>query len=351
MWSETLNGPRAVFVSAEKRQCLWTPEHGTVELRGHDDSVLSMAWSPDGMRLASASIDHTVCIWDASSGQILDYFSGHTRGVDRVSWSSDGTKVITSSRRVYVDRPWKKDISPTVHLWDVKTRTQISTIQGVFGPSNRVLASPADGEYAFVDRDGEFYVYSVENAARRRVSGPTDHSDRISVAEWSPDGRLVATFYDEEMECYLHVEDACAVCIRDARTGRVVRRLLRDDTDLTFDYVSCMSWSPCGRFLATGISDGGANVWDVTSGQCLASLGESAERDFDDYDPSDITWSADSGLVVASTRCGRVVVFDVGRGMREIASTLCRVLPYMPRTLAFMLASYAAFSLPTKVAF
>ena len=61
---------------------------------GHTASVHRLAYSPDGKRLASASVDGTLKVWDAQTGQELLTFKGH---VWSVAFSPDGKRLASGS--------------------------------------------------------------------------------------------------------------------------------------------------------------------------------------------------------------------------------------------------------------
>ncbi len=61
-----------------------TPSAGMLLLTyyGHFGYVYTVAWSPDGTKIASGSDDHSVHVWDARSGaDIIPTYSGHLDGV------------------------------------------------------------------------------------------------------------------------------------------------------------------------------------------------------------------------------------------------------------------------------
>jgi len=81
------------------------PEHFTY--RGHSDYISSVAWSPDGRRIASASGDGTVQVWDSLTGNHAYVYRGHAdyypdhyisgSAVNSVSWSPDGKQIASGS--------------------------------------------------------------------------------------------------------------------------------------------------------------------------------------------------------------------------------------------------------------
>jgi WD40 repeat protein len=75
-------------------------------LEGHSDTVMSVAFSHDSTRLASASYDSTVKVWDASSGACLQTLKGHSSHVMSVAFSHDSTRLASASS------------DSTVKIWD-----------------------------------------------------------------------------------------------------------------------------------------------------------------------------------------------------------------------------------------
>lgn len=63
----------------------------------HSNRVNSVVWSPDSTRLASASNDNTIRIWDVSNGYLIMPLIGHTNWVNSVAWSPDGTHIASAS--------------------------------------------------------------------------------------------------------------------------------------------------------------------------------------------------------------------------------------------------------------
>ena len=109
-------------------------------LKGHPNGVLSVAYSPDGKRLASGDFGGTIKIWDAATGQELGTLKGQAERIHSLAYSPDGRRLAAGS------------LDQTVKLWDVATGEEVITLKHdgwvwfvAFSPDGKTLASGTQG--------------------------------------------------------------------------------------------------------------------------------------------------------------------------------------------------------------
>jgi WD40 repeat protein len=211
-------------------------------LVGHVGELSSLAFSPDGGRIAVPSADGTTQVWDAAAGKPLTLLRGHAGGVICVAFSSNGRLLATGS------------MDETARLWDAASGTQIAVLKGHTGRVNCVALSPDGGRLTTAGDDGTVRLWDA--ATGKPLSLLTGHKNWIFALSFSPDGGRIAT----------GSHDATAR-LWDAASGKQLA-LLEGHTA----WIHSLSFSPDGRRVATGSGDHTARLWDAASGKQLALL-------------------------------------------------------------------------------
>jgi hypothetical protein len=147
-------------------------------LYGHTDAVASVTFSGDGLRLASASADGTVKVWDARSGAELLTLRGHGGPVSSVSFSADGRRIATASG------------DGTVKVWDARGSAELFVLRGHPERVTRVLFSP-DGQQ-LISQDGQGRQIVWDLVARQPVPRDANQPTGSGPGAISPDRKRLA---------------------------------------------------------------------------------------------------------------------------------------------------------------
>jgi tRNA A-37 threonylcarbamoyl transferase component Bud32 len=137
------DGCRLALASRDRTIKIWDTVTGQVirTLRA-SKPVLAMVFHPDGTRLASAGTDRVITLWDARTDQAIRTSPGHTKEIDHLAFSPDGKTLASSS------------LDGMVKLWDVATGSLVRSLDDhhlaaaeiIFSPDGKTLISVGIGE-------------------------------------------------------------------------------------------------------------------------------------------------------------------------------------------------------------
>lgn len=183
------DGTRVAAGAADRSIRVFSVADGApqVLIEDHADWVQGLAWSPDGTKLASASRDKTAKLFDAATGDALITFSGHGQPVLAAAFSPDGAQVLTAG----ADRK--------VQVWNPADGAKVAEIAGFGHEVYRLVLG--DGFIFTCSADGKARQHKLDN--RELVRTYEGQTDWVFGLDYHPGShRLVATGYDGQVRVW-----------------------------------------------------------------------------------------------------------------------------------------------------
>jgi WD40 repeat protein len=247
---------------------------------GSQHWISSIAFSPDGQRLAAGSYDTSVRVWNLQTGEQLLTLLGHQELVNDVAFSPDGSLLASCSGAF----DWYQDFS--VRLWNTNTGKMVSILKGHTDQVMNVAFSPDGTKIASASFDGTIRVWNI-NTGKELL---TIHvgNERMYDVQFDSSGQYVLSAGADD-----------AIKIWDADTGVLVRSMHEDD------WIYSAEFNPDGTLIISSNRDGMVHLWDANTGELKAvypiSHGETDKDGFAlllseaTFDPSGVLFAVGFG--------------------------------------------------------
>lgn len=206
--------------------------------------IESVAWSPDGTKLAGTGYDGALIIWDMTTGDISNVIR-NSQGRDSISWDPSGKEVASINIS-----------SPVFDIFDIASTSKIPLY--AFGVQAGVMSSvdwsPDGTEIVSSGSDAQVHIWDAhptEPIVLQPLRTFQGHQDYVSTVRWSPDGAQIASGSSDD-----------TIRVWDASSGNT---LLVINTP-----VESLDWHPSGNAIASGSDkDKTVTIWDSRTGAMI----------------------------------------------------------------------------------
>jgi WD40 repeat protein/transcriptional regulator with XRE-family HTH domain len=312
---------------------IWNVVTGEMLLALPDQNahVNSVSFSPDGTHIVTTSDDQTTRIWDANNGEELQTFYGQTINITNAAYSPDGTRIATAIG------------NGQVSVLDTVTGRELLTLAGHSSDIRMVAFSPDGMRIVTAGSDKTARIWNIGPSREflTVVNGPPILSQVGAKLAYSPDGTQLAVAYSDPIVKVWDVKTGKLLFHLDGHTDEIIfiaysfdgARLVTASQDRTAkvwdaktgkelltlsghrDAVAGVAFSPDGSRLATASFDGTAKIWDAATGQEILTL-----RGHTGWLGS-VAFSYDGSRIATSSSDGTAMVWDAKTGKRLFTLT------------------------------
>ena len=253
------DGKMLASASGDGTVKLW-PGEGLrrLEILEHEDWPYSVAFSPDDRTLATGSFDGAVRLWDSKTLEIKDDIRrAHQNNVFTVVFSPDG-KWLASCDGVWRESGTRHFGTPgEVKLWNLADPNEPINLSAFTTGVRAVAFSPSSMLLATGDHDGWLRIWNLDSRQLMAPPRQVSQRGRINVVRFSPDGQLLATLATSWSPRFSSLKLWSVVSQKELATF--------DEPEESF----AVAFSPNGKLLAYGVNT--VKLWDISSGNEVAS--------------------------------------------------------------------------------
>ena len=286
-------------------------------LSGHNNWVLVIAWSPDGQIIASAGVDGTIRLWNPVTGeQKGKALSGHRKWVTSLSWEPfhlNGlcNKLASSSK------------DNTVKIWNTETLSILFNLSGHSGAVTKVIWGGSGYLYT-ASQDRTIKVWdSASGAIIRELKG---HAHWVNFLSCSTDFALRTGFFDpsESLQAETLSEKQEKSLKKYTKLLGKHERLVSCSDDFTLflwtptvttnpvtrmtghqQLITHVCFSPNGHFIASASNDKSVKLWEGFTGQFISSFRGHVGAVYQ------LAWSPDSRMVASASKDSTVKIWGI----------------------------------------